>query len=59
MQQLAFPGTTTATPVIGSRADIERVPIDKLRAFYRTWYQPDNAVLIVAGRIEERARSRW
>jgi len=29
------------------------VPIDKLQAFYRTWYQPDNAVLIVAGRFEE------
>jgi zinc protease len=35
------------------RSDIERVPIDKLQAFYRTWYQPDNAVLIVAGRIDE------
>jgi zinc protease len=28
------------------------VPIDRLQAFYRTWYQPDNAVLIVAGRFE-------
>jgi zinc protease len=38
---------------IGSRADIERVPIENLQAFYRTWYQPDNAVLIVAGNIDE------
>src|SRR6516225_3359292 len=37
---------------IGSRADIERVPIESLQAFYRTWYQPDNAVLVVAGRID-------
>ena len=37
---------------IGSRADIERVPIDRLEAFYRRFYQPDNAVLVVAGRIE-------
>src|SRR5262249_32271508 len=37
---------------IGSRADIERVPIDRLAAFYRKYYQPDNAVLTVAGQID-------
>lgn len=25
------------------------MPIERLQAFYRTWYQPDNAVLVVAG----------
>ena len=39
--------------VIGSRADIENVPIDRLQAFYKTHYQPDNAVLVVAGKIDE------
>ena len=39
--------------VIGSRADIENVPIDRLQAFYKTHYQPDNADLIVAGKIDE------
>jgi zinc protease len=34
---------------IGNRSDIERVPIDKLQAFYHKFYQPDNAVLILAG----------
>ena len=53
MQQVAFPWHNYGNPVIGERADIERVPIDKLQAFYRTWYQPDNAVLIVAGRVDE------
>jgi zinc protease len=38
---------------IGSRADIERVPIENLQAFYRNWYQPDNALLIVAGNVDE------
>ena len=37
---------------IGARADIEQVPIDRLQAFYRKYYQPDNAVLVVAGRFE-------
>jgi zinc protease len=38
---------------IGARADIENVPIDRLQAFYRRYYQPDNAVLLVAGRFDE------
>ena len=38
---------------IGNRSDIEKVPIDNLQAFYRKFYQPDNAVLVVAGKIDE------
>jgi zinc protease len=38
---------------IGARADIENVPIDKLQAFYRKYYQPDNAALLVAGKFDE------
>ncbi|WP_420449474.1 M16 family metallopeptidase [Candidatus Palauibacter sp.] len=37
---------------IGARADLENVPIDRLQAFYRKYYQPDNAILVVAGRFE-------
>jgi zinc protease len=37
---------------IGSREDIERVPIDRLQAFYRKYYQPDNAMLVVAGKFD-------
>ncbi|WP_411833611.1 M16 family metallopeptidase [Pseudoxanthomonas mexicana] len=37
---------------IGNRADVENVPIERLQAFYRTWYQPDNATVIVAGRFD-------
>jgi zinc protease len=36
---------------IGSRADIERVPIERLAAFYRKYYQPDNAIIVIAGQI--------
>jgi zinc protease len=38
---------------IGSRSDIENVPIPRLQAFYKRHYQPDNAVLVIAGRFEE------
>jgi zinc protease len=40
-------------PTIGNRSDIERVPVENLRAFYKKYYQPDNIVLVVAGRFEE------
>ncbi len=38
---------------IGARTDIENVPIERLQAFWRTYYQPDNAYLLVAGRFDE------
>jgi zinc protease len=44
---------------IGSRADIERVPIENLRAFYRKWYRPESAILIVAGRFDEAKTLGW
>ena len=38
---------------IGARSDVEHVNIAHLQAFYRKYYQPDNAVLMVAGKIDE------
>ena len=38
---------------IGARSDVENVKIENLQAFYRKFYQPDNATLIVAGKIDE------
>ena len=53
MQRLSFAAHNYGNPVIGIRADIESVPIERLQAFYRTWYQPDNAFLIIGGKIDE------
>jgi zinc protease len=39
--------------IIGARSDIENVPIERLRAFYGHYYQPDNAVLLISGKFEE------
>jgi zinc protease len=38
---------------IGSKEDLERVPVNRLEAFYKKFYQPDNAVLTITGRIDE------
>ncbi|MGA3077332.1 MAG: pitrilysin family protein [Bryobacteraceae bacterium] len=40
-------------PVIGNKSDVERVTMDKLQAFYHKYYQPDDAVLTVAGKVDE------
>ncbi len=38
---------------IGNRSDIENVPIDRLAAFYQKYYQPDDALLTIAGKFDE------
>jgi len=50
----AFEWHNYGKSTIGSRSDIERVPVENLRAFYKRYYQPDNALLIVAGKFEEK-----
>ena len=37
---------------IGARSDVEDVPIERLQGFYHKYYQPDNAMLVVAGDID-------
>src|ERR1035438_5732006 len=40
-------------PPIGNRSDIENVPIERLAAFYRKYYQPDDALLTIAGKFDD------
>lgn len=40
---------------IGWKSDIENVPIAKLRAFYDTFYWPDNATVVLAGDVKSDA----
>ena len=53
MLSAAFDWHNYGKTTIGARSDIENVPIERLQNFYRTYYQPDNAVLVVAGKIDE------
>jgi len=59
LQAAAFDWHNYGNTAIGARSDIENVDIARLQAFYRHYYQPDNAVLIVAGRFDpERTLAR-
>ena len=44
---------------IGNKADLENVPIERLQAFYRKYYQPDNAMLVVAGKFDPEKTLGW
>jgi zinc protease len=53
LQSIAFDWHSYGRSTIGNRSDIENVRIENLRAFYRRYYQPDNAVLLIAGKFDE------
>ncbi len=38
-------------PIIGWEHEIEALPIPEIISFYRRWYAPNNAILVVAGDI--------
>ncbi len=40
-------------PVIGSMKDLNRASMDDMKSFYKTFYAPNNAVLVVAGDINK------
>lgn len=54
MLAAAFEWHNYGKTTIGNRADIERVPVESLKKFYKKYYQPDNALLVVAGSFDEK-----
>ncbi len=52
IRSTAFLWHNYGNSTIGARSDVENVPIERLQAFYKTWYRPDNATLIVAGKVD-------
>ncbi len=49
----AFDWHNYGNSTIGARSDIENVKIENLRNFYKKYYQPDNATLTIAGKIDK------
>jgi len=52
LQTIGYPSSSYHTPVIGWMSDLERMSNDELKAWYRTWYAPNNAILIVVGDVQ-------
>jgi len=55
MDSLAFKAHPYRWPIIGWMVDIERINPTELRAFYNLYYQPNNAVLVIAGDVKATA----
>ncbi|MCF6288945.1 MAG: insulinase family protein [Proteobacteria bacterium] len=53
MLAVSFDWHNYGKSTIGARSDLENVDIKNLKDFYHKYYQPDNATLIVAGKIDE------
>ena len=45
--------------VIGNIAELDAASLDDVRAFHRTFYRPDNAVLIVTGDFDPKELDAW
>lgn len=46
---LVFKGTSYEWPVIGYMPDLDRVDAKKAQEFFKTYYAPNNAVIVIAG----------
>lgn len=52
MQAAAYQWHSYGKSIIGARSDVEQVDIKQLREFYKLYYQPDNAILIISGQFD-------
>lgn len=46
---IAFKAHPYGWPIIGWMADLQRITPEEIRAFYRTYYVPNNALIVAAG----------
>jgi zinc protease len=52
MRAMLYPHHPYGTPIIGWLHEIQALDRDSAEAFYRTWYAPNNAILVGAGDID-------
>lgn len=52
---LAYSNSPYKNPIIGWPSDIENYTIADLEAWYKKWYAPNNATLVVVGDVEPKA----
>ncbi|NMG11515.1 pitrilysin family protein [Brasilonema sp. UFV-L1] len=45
----AFPNHAYGLPIGGTKADVERFNLEQVEKYYRNFYSPDNAVLVIVG----------
>lgn len=58
-QHLAHGASAYAIPIYGDPLDLEYMKLDTVRTWYRTWYIPNNATLLVVGDIQLSQLQTW
>ncbi len=49
VMRAAFPNRPYGLPVGGTKADVQKFTLEQVRNYYKTYYSPDNATLVVTG----------
>ncbi|MEH2142743.1 M16 family metallopeptidase [Nostoc sp.] len=49
VMQAVFPNHAYGLPVGGTKADVEKFEVEQVQKYYRNFYSPDNAVLVIVG----------
>lgn len=52
LRAAAFPSSPARNPVIGWPADLDSMRMDEVERWYRKWYAPNNAALVVVGDVD-------
>ena len=52
LRAAAFPSSPVRSPIIGWRADLESMTRADVERWYRQWYGPNNAALVVVGDVD-------
>ncbi|MGF2035544.1 MAG: pitrilysin family protein [Nostoc sp. CmiVER01] len=49
VMKAVFPNHAYGLPVGGTKADVEKFEVEQVEKYYRNFYSPDNAVLVIVG----------
>ena len=52
LEELIYDNFAYHHPVVGSMADLDAASVDDVKQFFKTYYAPNNAVLVLAGDID-------
>jgi len=58
-REIAYDNFANRHSVIGSMEDLDRATLEDVQAFFRTYYAPNNAVLVVSGDFDEERAMYW
>lgn len=56
---LAHAGNAYASPSYGDANDLANMRLETVRTWYRTWYHPNNATLVVVGDVDRGRLEEW